>query len=136
MHDEKRGGDGSSPPAEHLPDRRGCCRRVLTSSPCLAVLLLLLIGFLALLSVPAEPQPQLEGQQHAPPAAAAGAGAPHAAVGVLPKPQKPWSALVLGGSGATGRVLVAKLASKSVCTQRAETQRLRLELSVSQAAER
>ena len=91
-------------------------------SPCAAVMILLLLGFLALLAVPAEHQP--EGQQHA--AAGSAPGAPaHAAAGVLPKPQQPWSALVLGGSGATGRVLMAKLASKLVGAQRGATTKTR-----------
>ena len=55
-----------------------------------------------------EAQQQLDGGAGAAAAAAAAAGG---ALGLL-KPQASWSALVLGGSGATGRVLVAKLANK------------------------
>lgn len=57
-------------------------------------------------------QAQLEGAA----AAAAGAAAPGGALGLL-KPQASWSALVLGGSGATGRVLVAKLANNPRVTK-------------------
>jgi hypothetical protein len=99
-------------------------RRILGLSCCRLVLLALGVGLLVLLLLPAESSTAPEGLASSPPrvddqaqlegaaaGSAAGAAAPGGALGLL-KPQASWSALVLGGSGATGRVLVAKLANK------------------------
>src|SRR3712207_3390598 len=48
------------------------------------------------------------------PASAAAAASSSFSSSMLLKPVKPFTALVLGASGATGRVLVSKLANKSV----------------------
>jgi oxidoreductase len=50
-------------------------------------------------------------------AAAAANAAPAAAAAVLLKPDHAWSCLILGGSGATGRVLVSKLANNPRVTR-------------------